>query len=297
MWTRTALPFSGRTTAAAVPVSADDDRAEQLLEPLVEVVAELPADTDDETLGPVPAVDVGEERVARGAAHGVLGADDVPAERLVAVQMALPDVADVAARRVGVHVHLLDDHALLALDLVGVEARVAQHVDEHVERHVARLRGALHVVARELLPGEGVELAADRVDLGRDVPRRRPALGALEEHVLGEVRDPPFLPPLVARAGGVHEEAGHRLRVRHPRRQHAGAVGERGAVEGRHGSMLAAAGGARPRDHHASSSSRSRSAPRPTPSTVPRRSARRPRSRRAGGRSGLRPAPSMRRPP
>ena len=194
-----------------------------------------------ETLGPVPAVDVGEERVARGAPHGVLGADDVPAERLVAVQMPLPDVADVAARGVGVHVHLLDDHALLTLDLVGVEARVAQHVDEHVERDVACLRGALHVVARELLPREGVELAADRVDLGRDVPCGRPALGALEEHVLGEVRDPAFLPLLVARAGGVHEEAGHRLRVRHPRRQDAGAVGERGALERRHATMLAAA--------------------------------------------------------
>ena len=196
--------------------SPPSDRAEELLEPLVEAVAELPADAHHQTLGPVPAVDVREERVARRAAHGVLGADDVPAERLVAVQVPLPDVADVAARGVGVHVHLLDDHALLALDLVGIEARVAQHVDEHVERDVACLGGALHVVAGELLAGERVELPADRVDLGCDVPCGRPALGALEEHVLGEVGDPAFLPLLVARAGGVHQEAGDRLRVRHP---------------------------------------------------------------------------------
>ena len=80
------------------------------------------------------------KRVARRAADGLLAADDVPAERLVAVEELLVHAADEVARRVEVHVHLLDDHALLALDLLGVELRVAQHVDEHVERDVARLR-------------------------------------------------------------------------------------------------------------------------------------------------------------
>ena len=40
---------------------------------------------------------------------------------------------DVVAWRVVVHVHLLDDHALLALDLLRLELRVAEHVDEDVE--------------------------------------------------------------------------------------------------------------------------------------------------------------------
>src|SRR5919199_1605482 len=40
--------------------------------------------------------------------------------------------------------HLLDDHALLALDLVRGEARVPEHVDEHVERHVAVLGSEEH---------------------------------------------------------------------------------------------------------------------------------------------------------
>ena len=53
-----------------------------------------------------------------------------------------------------------------------------------------RLGGAPDVVAGVLLAGEGVELAADRVDLAGDVARGRAPLGALEEHVLGEVRDP-----------------------------------------------------------------------------------------------------------
>ena len=101
----------------------------------------------------------------------------------------LVDRADVVARRVVVHVHLLEDHALLALELLGVELRVAEHVDEHVERGVALLARAADVVARVLLRGERVELAADLVDLHREVARSRAALRPLEEHVLREVGD------------------------------------------------------------------------------------------------------------
>jgi hypothetical protein len=144
----------------------------------------------------------------------------------VAVEERLVDTADEVARRVEVHVHLLDDHALLALDLVGVELRAAEHVDEHVQRRVPRLGGAAHVVARVLLAGEGVELAADRVDLAGDVPGGRPLLGALEEHVLGEVGDPVGLGGLVARARGQHHEARDGLRLRHRSGQDAKAVGE-----------------------------------------------------------------------
>jgi hypothetical protein len=116
---------------------------------------------------------------------------------VVAEDEVVEDAADEVARRVEVHVHLLDDHTLLAVDLLGIELRVPHHVDEDVERGVAVLRGALHVVAGVLLAREGVELAADRVDLGGDVPRRRPPLRPLEEHVLCEVRDAVRLARLV----------------------------------------------------------------------------------------------------
>ena len=51
--------------------------------------------------------------------------------------------------------------------------------------HVAH---ALGVEADHLLGGEGVHVAADRVDLGCDALRRA-VLGALEHHVLDEVAD------------------------------------------------------------------------------------------------------------
>ena len=238
MWIRTGLSSSERTTGSARAGRARLDVADELLEPLEGVVADLPAEADHGALREVPAVEVAEERVARRRADGLLRADHVPAERLVAVEMALPDVADVAPRRIGVHVHLLDDHALLAVDLVAVEARVAEHVDEHVERDVTGLGRALHVVARELLAREGVELPSDRVDLGRDVPGRRPPLGALEEHVLREVGDPALFASLVPGAGREHDEARDGLGVVHRRGQHARAVGEGRSLEGRHGAML-----------------------------------------------------------
>ena len=111
--------------------------AEELLDPPVEVVADLPADPDDHSRGPVPAIDVAVECLAVRAPDRFLPADDVPAERLVTVEELLVHAADEVARRVVVHVHLLDDHAFLTVDLRGIELRVAQHVDEHVERHVA----------------------------------------------------------------------------------------------------------------------------------------------------------------
>ena len=213
-------PFEVGCQAAGEPRLRRRQVAEQLLEPVVQPVAEPAADADDHPVGPVPGARVVVERLLRRAADRLLAADDVPAERLVAVEERLVDAADEVARRVEVHVHLLDDHALLALDLLGVELGVAEHVDEHVERGVACLGGAADVVAGVLLAGEGVELAADRVDLAGDVARRRPPLRALEEHVLGEVRDPVRLRGLVARAGREHDEAGDRLRVRHRRGQH-----------------------------------------------------------------------------
>ena len=112
------------------------------LDAVERVAVETAADADDHARGLVPAPEVVEERLARRGADGLLAADDVPAERLVAVEQLVVHAADEVARRVVVHVHLLDDHALLALDLVGVELRVAEHVDEHVERDGRGARAA-----------------------------------------------------------------------------------------------------------------------------------------------------------
>ena len=69
----------------------------------------------------VPGVQVVEERLAPCRPDRLLGADDVPAQRLVAEQQVVIHTVDVIAGRVHVHVQLFDDDALLPLDLIGVE--------------------------------------------------------------------------------------------------------------------------------------------------------------------------------
>src|SRR5690348_11803507 len=126
--------------------SSGREVAEEPAHVLDHVVADAARDADDHALRVVPALEIGEERLPGGRAHRLLAADDVPAERLVPVQQLVVHTSDVVARRVEVHVHLLEDDAFLAVDLATVEARVPEHVDEDVERDVAVLRGALDVV-------------------------------------------------------------------------------------------------------------------------------------------------------
>src|SRR5207302_891004 len=152
---------------------------EETLDVAEHLVVQPPGDAHDHPRRLVPAVEVAEERLPSRAAYGLLATDDVPAERLVAVDQLLIHAADEVARRVEVHVHLLDDHALLALDLLGLELRMTQHVGEDVERDRAVLRRALNEVAGVLLRGERIELATDAVDRDADVARRRPSLRSL----------------------------------------------------------------------------------------------------------------------
>ena len=72
-------------------------------------------------------------------------------------------------------------------------------------------------------------IASISVEMSRE---RRAPLRALEEHVLGEVRDAVRLARLVARAGGEHDEARDRLGVRHRRGQDAEPVGQVVSLEG-----------------------------------------------------------------
>ena len=160
--------------------------------------------SDNQALRRVPRVEVVEERLTIGRADRFLGADDVPAERLVAEQQVVVHAVDVVARRVDVHVQLFDDHALLALDLLGVELRAQELVGENIQRQLTMLGGAFDVVAGVLLAGEGVEFPADAVDLRRDVLGGRSFVRALEEHVLGEVRDSTGWLGLIATACGDH---------------------------------------------------------------------------------------------
>ena len=96
----------------------------------------------------------------------------------------------------------------------GAKRRTLHHVAEQIDRERQVLVEHLDVVARVFLGRERVELAADRVDLLRDL-LRRPRRRALEEHVLDEMRDAAFGVGLVARPAGQPHADGDRTHVRH----------------------------------------------------------------------------------
>ena len=97
----------------------------------------------------------------------------------------------------------------------GLNAGLQDDVGEDVEGERQVLVEHLDVVARVFLRGEGVELAADRVDGLRDV-LGRPRRGALEEHVLDEVGDAAALGCFVARAARQPDADADRADLRHP---------------------------------------------------------------------------------
>ena len=96
--------------------------------------------------------------------------------------------------------------------------------DEDVDRERQVLVEHLDVVARVFLGGERVELAADRVDRLRDVLGRCGVAGALEEHVLDEVRDAAALGRFVARPARQPDADADRADLRHPLGENAEAV-------------------------------------------------------------------------
>jgi hypothetical protein len=123
------------------------------------------------------------------------------------------------------HLDLFEDDALLALDVLGLQRGAHDHVGQQVDGERQVLVEHLDVVAGVLLRREGVELTTDRIDRLRYL-LRGPALRALEEHVLDEVRHARLGVRLVARATLEPDAHADRTDMRHrlgeqpqPRRQ------------------------------------------------------------------------------
>lgn len=141
--------------------------------------------------------------------------------------------------------HLAEDDAPLALDGLLREARVLQDVAEHVQRggHVA----ALHVGKEGglLAGGVGVEARAHVLDLHLERVGVGAALGALESHVLEEVRRAVGAGQLEA-AAGVDPDAdgGHAGGGRVGLGDDAEAGGERGDARGGEAEERGVVGGA-----------------------------------------------------
>ncbi len=98
------------------------------------------------------------------------------------------------ARRIELALRLLDDHLQLALELTRVDQRTAQRRALDLHRAAQSRRGKDHVVRGMVVGSVGIEVAAGRLGLARQLARAEPPArarrsGTLEVHVLQHVRD------------------------------------------------------------------------------------------------------------
>ena len=138
----------------------------------------------------VARVVVGGDVGHRHRADHLRPADDRPAERVVAEDRAGEHVVDLVRGLVLVHRDLLDHDLALGVDVrIG---RPQHHVLEHVERALEVLVEEARVDRGRLLARAGVDLGPHPVEDLVDLERGE-AVGALEQQVLEEVRDPRLL--------------------------------------------------------------------------------------------------------
>ena len=132
-------------------------------------------------------------------------------------------------------VDLLDHHAALAVELLGVDPRAAHEVAQQVDRRRRRLGAHGDVEGDEVVGGVGVQHAPQPLGGLVDVGVRRVLLAALEHEVLEEVRHPVLLGALGARARVERHQRGQRTRARHLDAVDGQAVGgDRGGGDARH---------------------------------------------------------------
>ncbi len=149
----------------------------------------------------------GSQLLAVDRAHDLRSTDHGAPERVLAEDGLAEQVEDLLLRIVLVHRDLLEHD--LPLGLQFLQARAPEHVAHHIERplqmaveHACVERGRLPVGARVDLRAHRVE---DLVDL-----LRSEALGAAEQHVLQQMRDPRLAVPLGRGAGADPEAERHR---------------------------------------------------------------------------------------
>ena len=133
-------------------------------------------------------------------AHGVRRTEDRVPERVFAPECLAMQLEHDVVRRVLDHREFFQDHAALEFQI-----RLTQRRTEHqIEDHIRRLRQVLvehaRLIRRVFTPGVRVQRTAERLERERQFLGGA-ALGALEHHVLQEVRDPHLVARLVQGRG------------------------------------------------------------------------------------------------
>ena len=186
--------------------------------------------------GPRPAaLAEGDDRRAREAAQVLLRAQHGAPQRVLAEGGSVDQVLRNGRGLVVGAVDLLDDHAALAVELLGVDLRAAHEVAQQVDRRRRALGAHGDVEGDEVVGGVRVQHTAQPLGGLVDVGVRRVLLAALEHEVLEEVRHPVLLGALGAGPGVERHQRGQCARARHLHAVDGQAVGgDRGGDDARH---------------------------------------------------------------
>ena len=202
------------------------------------VVLQPPGGGQDDARRAVMAVDVVDQRRARQGADDLRRAQDGAPQRLPRIGGGLEMVEDDVVGGVGGLADFLKHHRALPDQFLAVEDRVLEHVGDEVERQRRVVVQDLGIIGRLLARRVGVELAADILDLLGDAEGGAP-LGALEQHVLDEMRHAVDARGLVARADPDPAAERDRLHAGHRVGGDAQPVRQRGHADA-HAASLAA---------------------------------------------------------
>ena len=132
--------------------------------------------------------------------HRLLGPENRLAQGMVLPEVLGENLVHQIIGAVLIHLDFFEDHAPLAADVLHIEGGIQRQVAQnfHGDRQV--LIEHLHVEADALLGGEGIHVAANRIDLAGNVLGGA-VFGPFEDHVLDEMGDSIPLRVLVAGPG------------------------------------------------------------------------------------------------
>ena len=170
------------------------------------------------------------DHVAIEAADGLLGPQNRASQRVPFPEAAGEELVDLVLGIVHLHLQLFEDDAFFLLDVLRLEQGIADQIGHHVEGFRQMLVQHLDVVADQFLGGERVQAAADGIHRPGNLLRCA-VLGALEHHVLDEVRQAGFVQLLFARARGDPQADRDAAHVRHPLGDDAHTIGQNLALD------------------------------------------------------------------
>src|SRR5258706_4455443 len=150
---------------------------------------------------------------------------DVEAKRMAWKESLAKDLAQIFLRRVLYHLHLLDDHTLLAFQVSLFESRIYEHVGDQIESLWQLVVDNFDGESGLLVGCKGVQVAAEAVLLDGDVEGGA-FLRALKDRVLDKMRDAVQLGWLVPRADPEKEPEGRAAYRRHLVGKHHQSVGQ-----------------------------------------------------------------------